>query len=177
MLKFFSWPFMQENSLASAGWNFWVSIVSLALTVIGFWITFQQLRKTKTAATAAQLAATNVKNRLAEYDATHDVAEARYALGVSMDHVNNDAWENAVKSYEDVRRAILRLRAFIPDDDTETIAHADTMIKKIGRFCKVVELALDSNGSMPSKANVKSSMRKDFESIMKFERLLHGKVN
>lgn len=99
-----------ENTLVVAGWGFWLGILGLALTIVGFAVTLIQLTKTKTAASAVADEVERIRQSLAKYDAAQDIAKAGYALSATRRYLDNEAWQDVSDSYEDVRRGLIQFK-------------------------------------------------------------------
>ena len=86
-----------------------VTLVGFAGTVLGFIVTIWQLRKTQSAAKAAEVAAnkTQEENRFAFYKFT--VALAHRYVNEAKIHVDNEAWERAAIRLSDLTDQVNQL--------------------------------------------------------------------
>jgi hypothetical protein len=147
-----------------------VGVVGIVLTLGGLYFTFRQAKK-------AADAVRDFRLRVSRQDASRDMSEAAYALDTTRRHLNNGAWKDAVDSYEDARRAFIRIDVAaitMPEEHREAIRRsADQM----GRFCNKVDTALSNKGSYPDTAKAKAVIRKNYELLAVIQRVLEESVS
>ena len=137
--RFWEWPFDPQSDHLVAGLGFWISIMGLVLTFVGFGITFAQLKKTRSAADAAKSEAARIEISLARYQITNEAAKASAALDTARNYLRADLWMMAGDSYETVRDSFdaLRLEVKTLTDDHKTRIEEAT--RYIRNFCSRVE--------------------------------------
>lgn len=162
----FHWIFRPENSSLVGGASFVLTSVGILLTLIGVYATYRQASRARSAAEAADNAVRDFRFRAASYDGYRDVSEAAYALEVTRRHLNNDAWSDASDSYEDARRALVRIRNNLPSLDDEGSSMVDLMTDQMANFCKAVDRALSGKRSFPDKAKCLEAIRINYDRIV-----------
>jgi hypothetical protein len=107
---FLHWPFAAENSGVVQGWGFWLAVVGLMLTLVGFAITWVQLQQARTVAEAVNGEVKRIELSVQGYDAAHQATRAASALEAAKRHLRNSAWPDVADSYEEYRRSLLTLQ-------------------------------------------------------------------
>jgi hypothetical protein len=108
-MKIFDWPFLQQNTLSVAGWGFWFGFFGLLASIVGFAITFEQLRRTKTVAQEAKRASEDARTRVAIYDMIFELSKAASALEATQGHIKREDWSEAFHGYSDARIALVKI--------------------------------------------------------------------
>jgi hypothetical protein len=157
-----NWPFVPDNSAIVAGWGFWLTILGLALTLIGFCITWIQLKKTKTAAEAASAEARRIKLAVATYDAAGEASKAIAALESARRHLRNAAWADVADSYDMYRRSINSINNIKELDPSISSAIAAAN-KYVSRLCNRIEEGLSKGNVEVDAAKTISMMRQHDE--------------
>lgn len=150
-----------------------LSILGTILTLIGLYLTYRKARLAASAADAATGAVASFKFRSLQHDTSRDVSEAAYALDTTRRHLNNSAWRDAIDSYEDARRAIVRMRmatTVIPEELRESLRKSSEQIRK---FCEKVDAALADKGDFPDSEKAKAVIRKNYELLTSVQQMLH----
>jgi len=140
-----------------------LSVFGTCLTLCGLFLTYRQAKAAASAAETANVAVGNFKFRVSQHDISRDVSEATYALDTTRRHLNNDAWKDAIDSYEDARRAIVRMmmaKDILSDDLKEGLRRASEQMRK---FCDKVDAALAGKGGFPDSEKAKAVIRKNYE--------------
>lgn len=138
----FVWPFRAENNLIVAGWGFWLAIIGLILTLVGFAITLLQLAKTKDAATAVGDEVDRIRRTLSRYDAAQETAKAAYALTTTRRYLENESWQDVADSYEDIRRGLVQTKVSGQITDADLLKQIDNASLYIEKLCARIEKAL-----------------------------------
>lgn len=139
MSNWFEWPFAKVNSEAVAGWGFWLNVVGLLLTTIGFILAFRQLKKTLNAADAAKQEAVRIRDAMNRFEIGNEAVRASSALLTARNYARNELWVHAATSYEVVHDSLLVL------SDSDEIFGAELLTKMnkacvyIKKFCARVE--------------------------------------
>jgi hypothetical protein len=113
-----TWLFAPTNSPQVGGVGLLLSVFGTILTLLGLYVTYRQAKKAKTTAQAAATAVAKFKFRADHYDAYRDLNHAAYAMETTRRHLDNDAWKDAVESYDDG----LRRRPYAEQDCRRQIA-------------------------------------------------------
>lgn len=154
-----SWPFLPSSTLDVQGWSFWLSLIGLALTLVGFAITWKQLIKTQEAASAVRKEVVRIQLSVQSYDAAHHVSRAASALEATKRHLRNAAWPDVADSYEDFRRAVITLQQLeLPelkrfDDDINEAS------RYIIRLCERIENQMSKSSVSIDSAKTVSMLR------------------
>lgn len=139
-----------------------LSLFGFAATAYGLYRTYQQAKDANNAAEISAEELAKFKVRTQKADAYRDLSEAQYALEMTKKHLNNDAWSDAGDSYEDARRAIIRVKAALPTMD-DGIAEALNNIELHGRkFCEQIDIGLAKKGELPDKAKTLAAIRESY---------------
>ncbi|MEJ6789698.1 hypothetical protein BrevBR_09095 [Brevundimonas sp. BR2-1] len=118
-MQIFNWPFTPENAAAVAGWGFWIGLLGLLASAIGFAVTFVQLRRTRTAAQEAKRASEEARTRVASYDMIFELSKAASALENTQSHIRREDWAEAFHSYAEARIALVKISQ-LPSKLTQT---------------------------------------------------------
>lgn len=155
LASLWEWPFRAQNTLHVQGWGFWLAIIGLMLTLIGFGITWAQLIKTQKAADAVRLEVKRIEVSVQSYDAAHHVSKAASALDATKRHLRNCAWSDVADSYEDFRRSVITLKEMnIPSLQSFDVA-IDEANLYISRLCERIEVqVLKSNVTIDAAKTV-----------------------
>lgn len=162
----FNWPFLQSNDLLMQGLGFWFNVVGLLITLVGFGLTWRQLKKTTSAAEAAKREANRIEVTLKRYDAAQEISQAHYALRTAKRHFSNRAWSDGGESYEDVRRSLLSLKANIEILDLDTSKSIDRIASYISKFCERIDRGDFDTASVDDFAKAKSTLRDHEQFLM-----------
>ncbi len=168
-----NWLLNPGNATNVAAISFIVGGVGTLLTLIGLFFTFIQARRAASAASLVRTAVNDFRFRLSHHDAARDASEALYALDVTRRHLNNDAWRDAVDSYEDARRAILRIIMSLPTLDANIILDLHRTASQMRLFCNKVDAALGQKSEYPDVAKSKAVIRKNYDSVAAVQRLIN----
>lgn len=159
------WPYQSASALDVQGLGFWLNVAGLMLTIAGFVVTFVQLRKTMSAAEAAQAEAKRIEGSLKRYDAAQDVSQAQYALRTARKHFGNKAWDDGAESYEDVRRALLSLKLNVSGIDPETVKQIEKAALYIAKLCERVDRG-ELSASVPAEVAKAKSLIRQHEQLV-----------
>ena len=108
-MQIFNWPFASGNAAAVAGWGFWIGLLGLLASGIGFAVTFVQLRRTRTAAQEAKRASDEARTRVASYDMIFELSKAASALEAIQSHIKREDWAEAFHGYSNARIALVKI--------------------------------------------------------------------
>ncbi|WP_373475953.1 hypothetical protein [Sphingorhabdus sp.] len=157
------WIFDTGNTASVGALSFLIGIFGTGLTLVGLFYTFREARRAVSAADHAQIAVENFKLRVTQHDAGRDVAEASYALDITRRHLNNGSWNDASDSYEDARRAIIRMTMSIPSLPDVQKEKLRKMAEQIQRLCNKIDAAQSGKGEYPDVAKAKTVIRSNYE--------------
>lgn len=167
---FNSWFLDPHNAPKVAYLGLWMGLIALAATISGLYLTYRQARAAKenseaatTAAEAARGAVENFKFRVAQYDISRDLSEAQYALDTTRRHLTKGAWSDAGDSYEDARRAVIRIDLScegLSEKDREQLQKA---ARQMADFCKKIDAASAQKGDYPDETKALAVIRKNYE--------------
>jgi DNA-binding MurR/RpiR family transcriptional regulator len=143
-----------------------LSLVGFPLTVIGLRLTYLQAQRAETAAEASSRAVREFKDQVDRQAASRDVSQAMYAIDVTRQHLRNDAWNDAATSYEDARRALVRLqeqRGYVQENQRERFA---AMLDHMSAFCDAVDAYPTGKSKLPDKSKVFSAIRENYQILV-----------
>jgi hypothetical protein len=101
--------FDAKNAAFVGGASLIISVLGLAGTLIGFWITLIQLKRTKTAADASSEAVGALKLRMAHYDTLTELSYAISATREARRHLDGQQWKYALDGLEEIRVLLTRI--------------------------------------------------------------------
>jgi hypothetical protein len=145
---------------------FWATIGGLIVGVFGFWKTLQQIKLVKSATEAAEDAISNLKFKVARYDASRDLSQASYAVETAKRCLDNESWRDASDAYEDARKALVRVQlasGLICDSHKEILKEICTHMVS---FSYDVDAAIFGKGEYPDKIKIKHIIRQNYENIL-----------
>ncbi|HEU0099427.1 MAG TPA: hypothetical protein VFQ67_11715 [Allosphingosinicella sp.] len=157
--------------------GFWLNVAGLVCTLIAFYLTYLQARKAATSAERARHAVEQFKFRTTLHDAARDLSEAAYALDITRRHLNNGSWRDAVDSYEDGRRAIIRVDIALPDLPQDRRDALTKMSDQMRLFCEKVDAAAAGKGQYPDQVKALAVIRKNYELLASLQRHLDEGVS
>jgi hypothetical protein len=167
------WLIDPKNAQTLTAWGFVIGVAGFAITLAGFALAYWRLSKLETASGAATTAVQNFKLRVTQYDAANDAAEARYAILSARRHLDNDAWRDVVESYEDARRAMLRIGPGALGDDPAILEEIRKMNVHIDKLCTIIDRATnDPQKAYPDKTTTLKSIRKHQDTIYRVNQVL-----
>jgi hypothetical protein len=167
-----SWIFDPAQSAAVGGYGLILSFVGTLLTLFGLYATYRQARTARRSAEDAEAAVKDFRFRSDRYDSFRDLSQASYALEMTKRHLNNDAWRDASESYEDARRAIIRVRLSAPDLPDQSRKSLGQIASHMAAFCDAVDRAVADKGDYPDTFKVLATIRKNYETIAVIQRSL-----
>ncbi|WP_340644126.1 hypothetical protein [Phenylobacterium sp.] len=118
-----------------------VRVVGTVVTIVGFVIAVQQLRKTRSAAEAGNKAISELKAKLTTYSAVSEIARAMAALKETDRHLKHGGWADAVDSYTEVRQAMNRLAELPSSIDEPKREQLRDAIEQVAELCKKLDVA------------------------------------
>lgn len=160
-----NWLIDANNSSVVGAISFVIGTVGTIFTILGLVFTFREAKRAVSAAAQAQAAVESFKFRVTQHDAGRDAAEASYALEITRRHLNNGSWIDASYSYEDARRAIIRITMSV---QTLADSHRDDLRKmseQIRKFCDKIDSAQAGTCSFPDIAKAKTVIRRYYETL------------
>lgn len=166
------WLFIPENAPAVGAISLLLSVLGTVLTLIGLYITFRQARKAASSAEVATSAVRDFKFRVSHQDASRDISEASYALDTTRRHLSNTAWRDAVDSYEDARRAFIRMLMVLPNLPEEVKSRITSSVDQMAKFCDKVDAALSNKGPYPDPSKAKIVIRRNYELLASVQKVL-----
>ena len=101
--------FDADNAGVVGGLGLLLSVFGLLGTIVGFWITWKQLKRTKTATEASSEAVGKLRLRMAQYDT---LAELSYAISATREtrrHIDGQQWKYALDGLEETRIFLTRI--------------------------------------------------------------------
>lgn len=106
----FNWPFEDSATLYVQGSSYWLGWAGFAFSIVGFFITWFQLYRTKRATTAVSAEIKNIKLSVSRYNATTETSRAETALSTARKHVKSLEWDQANDALDAYSKAMHTLR-------------------------------------------------------------------
>lgn len=135
-----AWPFKGSSTLIVQGWGFWLAIVGMLISIIGFWITLVQLARTKKATSAVSNEIRRIKFAVSKYDATVEASKAEGALDSAVKFFRSDDWFQAGEAIESLSKSIHTLKELnVPelssklDDISGVMSHSDKLCERLDK--------------------------------------------
>lgn len=173
-VQWFAWAFDPSNAQAVAGWGFWIAVLSLPITLVGFGATIWQLRKTRSAASAAQQEALRIQSSLERYEAVNELSRAITALKHTRNLVQQETWVHVPDSYETVRASLEALKDEGLDD--EIIKRMDSACKYIQNLAARIERGIHSSNIQINTPKALSVMREHNLLLSEIRRIFEKRV-
>lgn len=134
-----SWAFDPKHAVDVDGWSFWIGVIGLVISLVGFGFTIWQLRQTKSLAQAAKDESERIQTALKQYDAAQEASRASYALSAAMKHFRNGAWTDGSENYEDFRRGIASLKNNCDYLGQPIVDRIDDAISYVLKLCERID--------------------------------------
>lgn len=118
-------------------WRDWLNVASFALTIIGFGITFETLRRTKNAAEKSREASEAVVRRLLQFDAVVEISKAISILEeVKRLHRIDQVyiWHILLDRYSSLRNSLVQIHASgnpLDDDQKSALQEAIVQLRTV----------------------------------------------
>ena len=116
MSRIAAWLFDPLNAASVGAWGLILGVFGTILTLVGLFATYRQAKKARSTSAAASAAVEQFQFRLQSYESSNDLSHASGALENTRRYLTNDLWKDASDTYDEARRAAVRLlhKAFIP---------------------------------------------------------------
>ena len=122
--------------------NFIVGVTALAVSLGGFAIAIWQIRKAKSAAEAANRAATQARESLVHRLSIGDLARASSEIDRLKDLHRAGEWQRALDQYPRVRQTLVDVRTRVEEDAPETATAFQGAVAQLAQMESAVERAL-----------------------------------
>lgn len=109
-LTWVAWKYFDLTSRLFGGLSFVIGGLGLIVSVVGFWYTIVQLKRTRTSTEAVQAAVGNLKVRVDIIDISFETQRAIKLLETTLVHLQHESWVNASSSLWEAQNATYRLR-------------------------------------------------------------------
>ena len=124
--------------------NFIVGVTALAVSLGGFAVAIWQIRKAKSAAEAANRAATQARESLVHRLSIGDLARASSEIDRLKDLHRAQEWQRALDQYPRVRQTLVDVRTRVEEDAPETATAFQGAVAQLAQMESAVERALPS---------------------------------
>lgn len=135
------WPFQQSATYLVQGWGFWLAIIGLIISVVGFWITLVQLGRTKKATAAVSEEVGKIQFAVSKYNAALETSRAESSLNAARKHVKNTEWDQANEALEAFSKALHTLRALHVPEIERHATELDGATAHAVRLCERLDAA------------------------------------
>ena len=122
--------------------NLIVGVTALAVSLGGFAVAIWQIRKARSAAEAANRAATQARESLVHRLSIGDLARASSEIDRLKDLHRAQEWQRALDQYPRVRQTLVDVRTRVEEDAPETATAFQRAIAQLAQMESVVERAL-----------------------------------
>ena len=146
------------------------SVLGVALSLVGFGITFEQLSLARDDLEATQKEAERIRVHLATYDAGHEVAKATYALKAAKQHMDVGQLASMSNSYADFSESLLMIRDTVDELPEKILTEIDESVAYIDSLCAKL------NKALPLNEKNSSEMRKHALLIRRIEVFMQRKA-
>lgn len=170
------WPFKESSELAVQGWGFWLAIIGLIISVVGFWITIIQLSRTKKATEFAASEIKRIQFAIVKYEATVETSRAEAFLSSARKHVKFSEWSQAGESLEALTKALhtlIELRVLELSPHAESI---NSVLSHARRLCERLDKAFPHGLSDGEKQKTLSNLR-DHDNVITSMRIALQRSN
>ena len=114
--------------------NFIVGVTALAVSLGGFAIAIWQIRKARSAAEAANTAATQARESLIHRLSIGDLARASSEIDRLKDLHRGQEWQRALDQYPRVRQTLVDVRVRVEEDAPETATAFQRLSRSLLRW-------------------------------------------
>ena len=136
-----AWPFEESSTYLVQGWGFWLAIIGLLISVVGFWITLVQLGRTKKATAAVSQEVNKIQFAVSRYNAALETSRAESSLHAGKNHVKNAEWDQANEALETFSKALHTLRELHVPEVERHGANLDLAMSHVIRLCERLDAA------------------------------------
>lgn len=136
------------NGAVTDGLGDWSSVAGLVVTVVGFLITVRMVRRSRSAAVAAEGAAVATRDSIKHMDTVADLSAAIAAMSEIVILQRRNAWELIYERYACLRRALVTVQtggAFLRQDQ-ETALQSAILMCSAGQAAMEEKLAGRTSG-------------------------------
>ena len=126
--------------------NFIVGVTALAVSLGGFAVAIWQIRKARSAAEAANRAATQARESLVHRLSIGDLARASSEIDRLKDLHRGQEWQRALDQYPRVRQTLVDVRVRVEEDAPDTATAFQGAIAQLAQMESAVERALPGPG-------------------------------
>ncbi len=137
--------FDAKNAAFVGGIGLILSMLGLIGTIIGFWITWIQLKRTKTAAEASSDAVGALKLRMAHYDTLTELSYAISATREARRHLDGQQWKYALDGLEEIRVLLTRIMELSAEMLGEKKDNIRTTISDLSLSSQSLSKQIDKN--------------------------------
>lgn len=163
--RLLNWPFQETSTLSVQGWGFWLAILGMIVSIVGFWITIVQLVRTKKATAAVSEEVKRIGFAVSKYDATVETSRAETALQAARKFVKTDDWGQAGESLEMLAKALHTIRELAIPELAVHVTSIDNVMGHANRLCERLDRSGSTGLSDADKQKTLSSMREHDRTI------------
>lgn len=148
------WPFQPDATLSVQGWGFWLAVLGMAISIIGFWVTLVQLARTKKATIAVSNAVRNIQFAVSKYDATIEASKADSVLESARKHFKLQEWSEAGENMDSFCASLHAIKTLQIAELRVHEAEIDTALQHANRLCERLDRA--GGAGLPENEAIKS---------------------
>ena len=119
--------------------NFIVGVTAFAVSLGGFAVAIWQIRKARSAAEAANTAATQARESLVHRLSIGDLARASSEIDRLKDLHRRQEWQRALDQYPRVRQTLVEVRTRVEEDAPETATAFQGAVAELAQMESAVE--------------------------------------
>ena len=157
------WPFQPDATLSVQGWGFWLAVVGMAVSIIGFWITLVQLARTRKATIAVSNAVRNIQFAVSKYDATIEASKADSSLESARKHFRLHEWVQAGEAMDAFSSSLHAIKTLQIAELQEHELEMDGALTHASRLCerldKVGSLGLPDNEAIKTLSSMRDNAK------------------
>ncbi|RYG93541.1 MAG: hypothetical protein EON58_18110 [Alphaproteobacteria bacterium] len=169
----FHWPFLPSSTLYVQGQGYWLAVVGMIISVVGFAITLTQLSRTKKATEAVSKEVKRIEFAVLKYDASIETSRAETALEAIKKGVRNGDWRQATDDLESLSKALHTLRQLEIPELLQHAASIDSIMTHANRTCERLDKAGDQGLEETETNKTLSKLREHDKIITSLRIALH----
>ncbi|WP_159983204.1 MULTISPECIES: hypothetical protein [unclassified Novosphingobium] len=106
----FDWPFNASSTYEVQGFGFWLAILGLVISLVGFAVTLGQLSRTKKATEAVSDEIKNIQFAVFKFNAVAETSRAEGFLLAARKYVKDRDWDQANDALDSFSKSLFTIR-------------------------------------------------------------------
>lgn len=130
--------------------NLAVSVAGLVIAICGFAVAIWQIRRTRTAAESAEVAATAARDEIFSVTTLLDLSQASMQIEHLKELHRNEEWRRAADRYTPLRQILIRAKSWLPEEKRDKI---DDVISQLN-YLETASLEEDTNRAIAERTEI-----------------------